>query len=51
MKVKGDANIIAVAKVIPEDPEELLALAEKKKEKETKEKKDENDNQVSMDTE
>ena len=51
MKVKGDANIIAVAKVIPEDPEELLALADKKKEKETKEKKDENDNQVSMDTE
>jgi len=51
MKVKGDANIIAVAKVIPEDPEELLALAEKKKEKEDKEKKDENDNQVSMDTE
>ena len=51
MKVKGDANIIAVAKVIPEDPEELWALAEKKKEKETKEKKDENDNQVSMDTE
>ena len=51
MKVKGDANIIAVAKVIPEDPEELLALAEKKNEKETKEKKDENDNQVSMDTE
>lgn len=51
MKVKGDANIITVAKVIPEDPEELLALAKKKEEKEAKEKKDENDNQVSMDTE
>lgn len=51
MKVKGDANIIAVAKVLPEDPEELLALAEKKKEKETKEKENEKDNQVSMDTE
>ena len=51
MKVKGDANIIAVAKVIPEDPEELLALAKKKEEKEAKDKKDEKDNQVSMDTE
>ncbi len=51
MKIKGDANIIAVAKVLPEDPEELLALAEKKKEKETKEKENEKDNQVSMDTE
>lgn len=53
MKVKGDANIIAVAKVLPEDPEELLVLSEKKKEKEkeAKEKDNEEDNQVSMDTE
>lgn len=57
MRVKEDVNIIAVAKVMPEDPEELLALAKKHEEQEGittcegSEVEDENDNQVSMDTE
>lgn len=53
MRVKGDVNIIAIAKVIPEDPIEAEKANNKKKVKKPNEQKGNggDSNQVSLDTE